>query len=704
MPWFFNLIILTTLVIVGCSSAERTTDSTGASDPYIWLEDIEAKKSLDWVNLQNEKSQAVLGKGKRFVRLETLALQILEAEDKIPSVEMEGSHLVNFWQDPDNVRGLWRRTTFDSFKQKDPDWDIILDIDLLAKNENENWIFRGANCLAPRYELCLVSLSKGGKDAVVIREFNTKKRAFVAKGFEVPEAKSEVDWLDSNTLLVATDFGEGTLTDSGYPRIVKKWKRGTSLKDAPVLMEVAKTDLGVSGYVLDHVDGKIPIISKQEDMFSTQNWVYLNSELAKLPVPSSLNLNGYFKGYFILTLRKDWVVDNREFSQGSLVAVNKNVVKNKVVTDKDVKLLYNPPNQASIMAVATLKDRILINVLENVKGEIYEVSANALGFTKPQKAVANKDRHLTLGSTSSFRNDFFYNSSSLLQPNALYYMGGTPEKETVMKSLPARFDNKGMTVQQLWATSSDGTKIPYFVVGKESQIKKGSAPTLLYGYGGFQVPVTPEYKPEIGKLWLERGGLFVIANIRGGGEFGPQWHQSALKTNRNKSYEDFIAVAEDMIKRKITVKDKLAITGRSNGGLLVGAVMAQRPDLFKAVVCGVPLLDMFRYNQLLAGASWMSEYGDPKDSDIRDFWTTYSPYQKINEKQTYPDIFIYTSTKDDRVHPGHARKMTAKLLGFEKNKVFYYENLEGGHAGSANLKQKALMTALSYEFLYQQLF
>lgn len=703
--FLFIFVFAIVPAMLGCSSQpSRETSSLGdPNDPYGWLEDIEGKKSLDWVKRQNEKSVSVLGQGKRFTRLETLALEVLEAEDKIPKIEIKGNYLVNFWQDPVNVRGIWRRTSLEQFKDKDTEWDVLLDIDLLAKKENEDWYFREANCLGPQYEICLVSLSKGGKDAVVVREFNTKTKTFISSGFSLPEAKTTVDWLDKSHILVSTDFGKDSLTESGYSRIVKKWKRGTDLSAATQIYEGSKKDMGAYGFVIDHIDGKIPMIQKREEMFSAQNWTYLNSELQKIPLPYSVELAGFYKGYFIVQLRKDWVVDNKEFTQGSLVAVNKNIIKNKVATEKDVKLLYKPQEFATIAGVAILKDYILVNVLENVNGEIYEIGTNAAGFTKPKKLIFAKNRHITLATSSVLGNDFFFNSSGMLEPNALHFYSGTTKKETVVQSLPARFNSKGMVVQQLWATSQDGTKVPYFIVGKKSQIKKGSAPTLLHGYGGFEISKTPEYNPEVGKLWLERGGLFVVANIRGGGEFGPKWHQAALKENRHKAYDDFIAVAEDLIKRKITVKDKLAIYGRSNGGLLVGAVMAKRPDLFKAVLCQVPLLDMIRYPELLAGSSWMAEYGDPRDEDMKNYLLSYSPYHNVKQEQIYPNLFLITSTRDDRVHPGHARKLAAKLNDFEKNKVWYFEETSGGHS-SQNMKQKAHVYAMMYEFLYQNLF
>jgi len=677
----------------------------GSQDPHLWLEEVEGQKALNWVEAQNKETLKEITKSTRFKKMEQTSLKILQATDKIPMVSMEGHYLHNFWQDEKHVRGLWRRTTLESYRQKNPKWEVILDLDKLAEKDKENWVFKGSNCLAPEYKKCLVTLSRGGKDASVVREFDSFKKSFVKNGFSLKEAKSAIDWIDEDTVFVGTDFGPNTLTDSGYPRILKVWKRGTPLEQAKTLVEGNQKDMVVRGLGLDYVGGRLPVVEQLENFFSSKKWVYKKGQLQILPIPESAELVGFFRDYFIVDLKNEWKVGATQYNQGSLVAVSQGVLDKKRVTPSDVQVLFLKNAKSSILHTAILKDKILINTLEDVQGRLYQVTFQKGRFQNPkQMNLARKGSHLGLSATNVYKNDFFFTLQDFLNPESLHHFEDKTASASQLKTLSSRFNNKGMVVRQKWAKSKDGTLVPYFLVGKESQIKKGNAPTLLYAYGGFQVSLTPTYKPLVGKLWLEKGGLYVLANIRGGGEFGPSWHQSALKLNRQKAYDDFIAVAEDLIQNKVTTSKKLAIQGGSNGGLLVGAVMAQRPDLYGAVLCHVPLLDMLRYSQLLAGASWMAEYGDPRNPKERDFLKTISPYHNIHEKTQYPDLFIMTSTKDDRVHPGHARKMAAKMKALGNDNVFYYENTEGGHAASANLKQQAKMRALSYEFLFKTIY
>ena len=682
-------------------ATQSTNQDLGKDDPNLWLENIEGEKALSWVKSQNTKTLDQVTHTKRYKTMEKQALEILQAKDKIPYVSMMGHQLYNFWQDKKNVRGLWRRTTLKNYKMKNPKWEVVLDLDELGKKEKENWVFKGANCLAPDFKRCLMNLSRGGKDAVVVREFDTVAKKFVSGGFELPEAKTWSDWIDKDHIFVATQFDKDSLTESGYSRIVKIWKRGTPLTQAREVLKGPKSDMAAFGQTFHTPEEKVTLVSRWETFYTTSTQVYRDGKLLPLPVPKSASLVGYFKGAFLLELRKDWKEGDLDFKQGWVVAIDKKVVENQAVTKKDVQVLYKPTQSTSVLRIATTSNRILLNTLENVTGKIYEIEKTDKGFSpiKPFRMQANT--HLTLAATDSFHKDFFFRRSGFLNPDSLYHFNGSQKTMSKIKSLPAKFNGKGMIVKQMWAKSKDGTPVPYFVVGKNSVIKKGNAPTLLYGYGGFEVSLTPSYKPLVGKLWLEKGGVYVMANIRGGGEFGPRWHQAALKTNRQKAYDDFIAVGEDLVKNKLTTKEKLAIQGGSNGGLLVGAVMTQRPDLFKAVLCHVPLLDMIRYSQLLAGASWMAEYGDPRKQEMRDYLLSYSPYHNLSAEKKYPELFLMTSTKDDRVHPGHARKMAAKMMNMGHKNILYYENTEGGHAASANLKQKARMGALTYEFLFK---
>ncbi len=685
-------------------------------DSFLWLEEVEGQKALSWVKKQNKKTLDELTQGKRFKSFETSALEIFQAKDKIPRISLHGSHVYNFWQDDKSVRGVWRKTSVKSYKRKNPKWETLLDIDKLAKKEKENWVYSRwtGGCLSPGWKRCLIALSLGGKDASVIREFDTVKKKFVKKGFYLPEAKNLVTWLDKDHILVGTDFGRGSLTDSGYPRLLKLWKRGTDLKEASLVLEAKKTDMMVESYNFRHLKDQVTVVIRRDSFFTAFYWLYENGTLKSLPLQKTAEVLGFFHGFLIVHLKENWSMGKKTFPQGSLVAIDKKVAGSKSVSKDQIQLLYTPDKKSAISgywggSVSVTKDRLLISVLENVRGKFFQVTFSKKDSKKnSRKKSFNTEpmdlipgAHLRLAAASFDSPDFFVYKKDFLKPDTLYFYNNRKRKISKIKSLPPRFKSKGMVVLQKWATSQDGTKVPYFLVGKRSQIEKGKAPALLYGYGGFEISITPFYDGFLGRAWLEKRGVYAVANIRGGGEFGPKWHRSAQKMNRHKAYDDFIAVAEDLIKTGVTVKDKLAITGRSNGGLLVGAVMTRRPDLFKAVVCGVPLLDMIRYSQLLAGASWVGEYGDPKNKEMRKYLLSYSPYHNIKppKDQIYPELFLITSTKDDRVHPGHARKMAAKMMSFGHTNVRYYENIEGGHGAAANLKQKARKKALIFEFL-----
>lgn len=697
-----RLAILMFSVFFFSSCALFSKVSLDDNDPYIWLEDIEGKKSLEWVEQQNQTSLNQLTQSERYKTVEDQALKILQNNDKIPYVTMMGEHLYNFWQDDKNVRGLWRRTTVSSYRQKKPQWETVLDLDELAKTENENWVYEEAQCLGPAYVRCLVSLSRGGKDAAVVREFDLKKKQFIMDGFTLPEAKSSVAWLNDNEIFVSTDYGPGSLTESGYPRVVKVWKRGTKLTDATTVYTGDVKDMVVHGYTLRDSQSAIHLVSQRTHFFSSREFVYSNGQLSPLPIPNSAQIQGYFREHLLLELREDWSVNGLNLKKGALVAVHQRVVTEKKVTGNDVQLIHSPTERSSLLSVAVLKNQLLLNVLDTVKGRFFKVTFAQGRFARPKAVPTGGQSHVTLSASSVYSPDFFYKQEDFLKPDALYLVraGRSPER---IKTLAPQFTFTDMKVEQFWAKSKDGEAVPYFIMGRKKVFEQKNNPTLLYGYGGFEVSITPSYRDLIGKFWLEKDGLYVIANIRGGGEFGPRWHQAALQKKRQKAYDDFIAVAEDLIKKGLTSPQKLAIQGGSNGGLLMGAMLTQRPDLFRSVLCHVPLLDMIRYSQLLAGASWMAEYGDPRDPEMNAFLRSYSPYHNVKEGVKYPDLFLITSTKDDRVHPGHARKMAAKMADQGHKNLLYYENTEGGHAAAANLKQAARMRALTFEFLYQTL-
>lgn len=686
------------VVLSACSSMKM------GKDKYLWLEEIEGQKALEWSTEQNKKSLEKLATSKEFQKMEKEALKILEAKDKIPSAWIQGKHLYNFWQDDKHVRGLLRRTSYNSYKSNNPRWESVLDVDALAKKENENWVYKGMECLDPDYKLCLIRLSRGGKDAVVIREFDLENKKFVTtNGFITEEAKTFTAWADENHLLIGTDFGKGSLTDSGYPRIVKLWKRGTPLSQAKKVYETKKEDVLAMGIRYSHQKVNTLVITRAIDFFNTEEFVFNLSDqsVKEFPKPYGAQIEGYFKGYFIYLLRNPWTFKNKKYNTGDLLAIH-SAGANRKLTKKDVQLIFSPTEDQSYKSLATLKDHVVLSVLEDVKGKILQTGIEGNQWQAPVDLKLPSNGDIKLYSSTDDADMFFYFYESFDRPSALYsYEFGKGSLK--LKSMPPRFNAKNLEVEQKFATSKDGTKVPYFIVHKKGMKLDGKNPTLLYGYGGFAISLTPSYDSLVGKLFLEKGGVYVVANIRGGGEYGPRWHQAALKENRQRAYDDFIAVAENLIATKVTTPERLAIRGRSNGGLLVGAILTQKPDLLGAVICGVPLLDMIRYSQLLAGASWMGEYGNPEESKYRNYILTYSPYQNMKADKEYPPTFIYTSTKDDRVHPGHARKMTAKMLE-HGHEVYYYENMEGGHAANANLKQKAKLTAMEFTFLQQTIF
>lgn len=668
--------------------------------PFLWLEEIKGEKALEWVQQQNKKTAAELETVPGFKECNEKILEILNSDKRIPYAVQKGNYLYNFWRDPQHLRGVYRRTTLAEYRKDNPRWEIILDIDALAKEEDENWIFGGMNFLYPGYNRCLLSLSRGGGDAIVVREFDISDKSFVKDGFQLPEAKSTVAWLDMNTIFVASDFGEDSLTTSGYPRIVKLWKRGTPLNQAKTIFETKKTSVSTYGFRLFSDEGHIDLVKDSKTFFRNDTYLLADGELLKIDIPEDADISGYFKKQLLIRLRGDWKIGNKTYKQDSVIIGN---LKDIMAGKKEFHVLLEPGERCSISSVDTTKNMILITVLDNVVSKLYQFTRYDTGKWHREQIKIADNGSLSVFNTNEKRDDYFITFENFLTPVSLYMVSGPEGKIEKLKSLPGFFDARPFETRQFEATSRDGTKIPYFIMMRKDINYNGENPTILYGYGGFQISFTPEYSAYLGCCWLEKGGVFVLANIRGGGEFGPKWHQAALKKNRHKAYEDFIAVAQDLIKRKITSPDKLSIQGGSNGGLLVGAAFTMRPDLFKAVVCWGPLLDMKRYTRMPPGASWIAEYGDPDDPDMWEYIKTYSPYHNLKKNVKYPKVLFTTSTYDDRVHPGHARKMAAKMqaMGY---KVFFYERTEGGgHNSAVNNKQIAYSRSLDYAFLYKLL-
>ncbi|MBU6222218.1 MAG: prolyl oligopeptidase family serine peptidase [Planctomycetes bacterium] len=671
------------------------------TDPHLWLEDVMGDKQLAWVRERNAESVQALAASDGFKTLEARLLAILDSKDRIPMVSKIGDRLYNFWRDATNPKGVWRRTTLEEYKKPEPAWETVLDLDALAAGERENWVWHGATVLEPEGRLCLVSLSRGGADADVVREFDLQTKAFVAGGFAIPEAKTRVAWRDRESLFVATDFGPGSLTTSGYPRTVREWQRGTPLAEAEPVFEGKADDMGVGAY-RDLTPGfERDFVYRQITFWTNELFLRRDGHLVKIAKPDDASASVH-REWLLIELRSDWELGGKTYKAGSLLAAD---VEGFLAGKRELHMLFEPTDRTSLAAWAGTRHHIVVTTLDNVRSRV-----DALTFvdrTWHRTPLAGVPEFGTASATpvdEMDSDDCWLVTSSPLEPSTLS-LGSASNPAAVperLKHTPAFFDAHGLKVEQHEAVSEDGTRIPYFQIGPADLPRDGSTPTLLYGYGGFEIPLVPGYNATSGAAWLEKGCVYAIANIRGGGEFGPRWHQAALKEKRPRAYEDFAAVAEDLVRRKVTSPRHLGIMGGSNGGLLVGNMYARRPDLFGAVVCQVPLLDMRRFNKLLAGASWMGEYGDPDKPEEWAFIRGFSPYHKVEKAQAYPPILITTSTRDDRVHPGHARKMTA-LLREQGKDVLYYENIEGGHGGAADNKQRAFMDALGWTFLDHQL-
>ncbi len=669
-----------------------------AADPFLWLEEVEGAKALEWVEAHNKISTNKLEAHSAFQEIYEKNLEIYNSKERIPGVSQMGDYLYNFWRDDTHVRGIWRRTSLSEYKKTEPDWETILDLDELARQEDENWVYKGVDCLYPDYRRCFFRLSRGGADATVVREFDIEDKAFVKDGFYLPEAKNYLAWIDEDTVFVGTDFGEGSLTDSGYPKIVKQWQRGTPLDKATTVFEGEDSDVYNYGYTINRDGKKYRIVGQADSFFTSSIFWQKDGGLTPLPIPKDADLISILHGQALVQLKSDWQLGDKTFPQGALIAAP---VESLTGKQPNFRILMVPDAKSSIERVHTTQDHVLVNTLNNVSSELLQFSYRE-GRWQQSAIALPKLGSLSVSGTSDSSNNFFVSYENFLTPDSLYRVSGDGKKIEKLKSLPEFFDGDKFSAKQHFATSKDGTRIPYYQVMSKGMKHDSSNPTLLYGYGGFEVSRTPNYSATTGTAWLEQGGVYVVANIRGGGEFGPAWHQAALKQNRHKAFEDFIAVAEELIARKVTSPEHLGIYGGSNGGLLVGSVFVMRPDLFNAVVCAVPLLDMQRFNKLLAGASWMAEYGDPDKPEDWEYIRGYSPYHNVSKDADYPLVFFKTSTRDDRVHPGHARKMVAKMEA-QGHEVLYYENTEGGHAGAANNIQTAYSNALTYTYLLDRL-
>ena len=688
---------------------DLTPAGVAAADDHLALEQVDGAEAMAFVAEENRKSLAALTDDPRYETFRAEAQAILTATDRIPSPSFLGDGVGNFWQDATNPKGVWRRTSLDSYRTATPQWETLLDIDALSKTEGKDWVFKGADCLAPDETRCLINLSDGGKDAVVVREFDLTTKRFVDGGFRLPEGKHRIEWLDRDTLLVATDFGAGTMTESGYPFIVKTLKRGQTLAQAveDYRGDAADGGYGVSPAVYRDKAGKVTavIITRPLDTFRSETWsLGHDGKAQKLNLPERVGISGVIDGRLVFSPDQAWSFDGQEYAAGSLLALPLAVLgetRLDILIGRDSAVVFQPTARQALQGVAVLSDAIVAAVTDNVAGRLMQFRPAAQGWTASSITVPD-NLAVGLGDSSKSRGEVFVSTQGFLVPPTLSLADAGAATLTPLKSAPAKFDASRDVTEQYEATSTDGTKIPYFITRPRDMKLDGSNPTIMLGYGGFQVSLNPAYKPEMGKLWLERGGVFVQANIRGGGEFGPDWHQAALDGNRQRAFDDFAAVARDLEQRGITSPRRLGIYGRSNGGVLTSVSITQHPELFNAAVIESPLVDMLRYHELPAGASWIGEYGDPRIPEEAEWIARYSAYQRLRPDAAYPRVYLTTNTRDDRVHPGHARKFAARL-GDQGHDHLYYEDTAGGHSNDADPVANARRWARHYVYLSQQL-
>ena len=667
-------------------------------DRYLWLEDLDGAEAAGWVRERNAETVAALTAGPAFAARQAEIRQVLDADDRIPYPGWLGDHFYyDFWRDAAHPRGLWRRTTLGEYRRDEPEWDVLLDLDALAEQEGENWVWGGVATLPPDHQRCLVSLSRGGADAVLVREYDLGRRAFVPDGFTIAEAKTDVCWIDADHIYVGTDLGPGSLTDSGYPRVVLRWRRGTPLAKAEAVYEASTEDVGAYGWHDPTPGFERDFVGRGLDFYRSEDFLLTGAgERVRIPVPEDADW-GVHRDWLLVRPRTPWTLGDLTYPAGALLAIRFDAF---LAGSRDLTVLFRPDHRTSLSGFAWTRNHLILTTLTDVRSRLEVLTPGETGWRRePLPGVPADEEGCLVETDPDLGDAYLVASEGFLQPAALrlgHIGGGTVE---TLKQAPAFFDTDGLSVRQFFATSADGTRVPYFVVGASAA---PAGPTLLYGYGGFEIPMTPGYGGIIGRGWLARGGTYVVANIRGGGEYGPQWHRAALRENRPRAFEDFAAVATDLVTRGITTPGQLGIEGGSNGGLLMGAMLTRYPALVGAVVAQVPLLDMRRYHRLLAGASWMAEYGDPDHAEDWAFLRKYSPYHNVRDGVRYPPVLFITSTRDDRVHPGHARKMTARLREHGHD-VSYYENVEGGHGAAANNEQRAFVEALALEFLWQKL-
>lgn len=660
-------------------------------DVYLWLEDVDGAESLDWVKKHNEPTVARLS-GERFDALRDAALEVFNSDERIPMVSRTGEYLYNVWRDAQNLRGLWRRTTLEEYRKDSPAWEVLIDLDALAEAEGENWVWGGAGILEPECTHAIVALSRGGGDAIVVREFDMTTKEFVADGFYIPDAKSDVEWEDQDSLFVATDFGEGSMTESGYPRIVKRWRRGTPLEEAETIFTASTGDMGVSVTRIRQPGFERTVLYRAVDFYNQEAFELRGDELLRIDIPTDAKF-AVHRQWIMILLLSSWTVGDATYEPGTVLIAD---YEQLLAGTAAPRAVFEPGGNDFFAGGAFTGDRFISIKIRDVATVVEVVTPGEWTFAPLVGLPENTNTNLA--AIDQFSDEIFLISSAFDTPPRLLH-GPSTGPVSEIKSAPAYFDAEGLVVAQEFAVSADGTRIPYFTVRHRDS---GPGPTLLSGYGAFRAAQLPGYIGVAGRQWLARGGSYALANIRGGGEYGPAWHEQVVRENRHKVAEDFAAVAQALVDTGVTTAGQLGADGASAGGLLMGIMLTQYPELFGAIVCQSPLLDMRRYHQLLAGASWVAEFGDPDEPEDWEFIRKYSPYHNISKERRYPPVLITTATNDDRVHPGHARKMAAALED-AGHQVLYYENTEGGHSGAADNSQAAFENALVYEFLLRTL-
>ncbi len=690
------------------ANADAHMNETGVpgpeQDPYIWLEEARSDEALAWVTAENERTLSVLEADPRFETLKNEALAIFDSEDRIPFVSFRPDGLYNFWQDKENPKGLLRRTTLESYQTDNPEWETVLDIDALAEADGKEWVYKGSTCLPPALNKCMIALSDGGEDATIMREFDTSTKTFVEGGFELPEkSQGGIQWLDEDTLLVGRDFGEGTLTASEYPFTTRLWERGTDLADAPEVFRGEESDVWAGASLLRDATGEVQAMTAFRGVSFHEAEYFLydddSEDWIKLEIPKKASPYGIVDGHILLSTDVDWEVDGQRFPADSLIAVD--LEEWKANPNGAAKtLVWAPQERQTKRGGAITAGALYVGLLDNVVGKVLKFNFTDGAWTSEE---VNLPDNATVGiaASSNESEQIMFTVTDFLNPTTLYYTDGSADPAP-LKTSPERFNAAGMEVEQHEATSADGTNIPYFIVKPAGMEMNGETAILMSGYGGFQIPRLPSYLGSTGKMWMERGGAYVVANLRGGGEFGPGWHQTAIRENKQRTWDDFIAVGQDLVDRGFTSPEHLGIQGGSQGGLLVGTAFTQRPDLFGAAIVQIPLFDMLRYHLIGRGASWIGEYGDPRIPEQRAWIEGYSPYQKIVEGVDYPTPFLWASTADDRTHPAHARKGAARLKELGQP-YYYFEDMTGGHSGGVDNEQRAKLQALQYIYLMQQL-